>query len=99
MTATTARHRVLGHVISAEQFDRELLDHLFLRATALADVRDDRLAHRVMATLFYEPSNIRTVRKLWDYLAAATATDSPEAGAGGAGSRGCCSVIPPRGQG
>jgi aspartate carbamoyltransferase catalytic subunit len=47
---------MLGHVISAEQFDRELLDHLFLRAAALADVRDDRLAHRVMATLFYEPS-------------------------------------------
>ncbi|MFZ0918759.1 MAG: aspartate carbamoyltransferase [Candidatus Dormiibacterota bacterium] len=56
MTATTARNRTLGHVISAEQFDRELLDLLFLRATALADVRDDRLAHRVMATLFYEPS-------------------------------------------
>jgi aspartate carbamoyltransferase catalytic subunit len=47
---------MLGHVISAEQFDRMLLDHLFLRAAALADVRDDRLAHRVMATLFYEPS-------------------------------------------
>ncbi|MGD0194847.1 MAG: aspartate carbamoyltransferase [Candidatus Dormibacteria bacterium] len=56
MTATTARNRMLGHVISAEQFDRELLDHLFVRAAALADVRDDRLAHRVMATLFYEPS-------------------------------------------
>ena len=26
MTATTARNRMLGHVISAEQFDRELLD-------------------------------------------------------------------------
>jgi aspartate carbamoyltransferase catalytic subunit len=56
MTATTPRNRTLGHVITAEQFDRELLDHLFLRATALADVRDDRLARRVMATLFYEPS-------------------------------------------
>jgi aspartate carbamoyltransferase catalytic subunit len=56
MTATTPRNRMLGHVISAEQFDRELLDHLFLRAAALAGVRDDRLAHRVMATLFYEPS-------------------------------------------
>ena len=52
MTATTARNRMLGHVITAEQFDRGLLDHLFVRATALADVRDDRLAHRVMATLF-----------------------------------------------
>ena len=56
MTATTARNRMLSHVISAEQFDRGLLDLLFLRATALAGVRDDRLAHQVMATLFYEPS-------------------------------------------
>jgi aspartate carbamoyltransferase catalytic subunit len=56
MTATTAEHRMLGHVITAEQFDRSLLDHLFRRATALAGVRDDRLAHRIMATLFYEPS-------------------------------------------
>ena len=56
MTATTAPQRMLGHVITAEQFDRELLDLLFARATALAGVRDDRLAHRVMATLFYEPS-------------------------------------------
>jgi aspartate carbamoyltransferase catalytic subunit len=56
MTATTARHRVLGNVITAEQFDREFLDVLFSRARALADVRDDRLAHRVMASLFYEPS-------------------------------------------
>jgi aspartate carbamoyltransferase catalytic subunit len=56
MAATTARNRTLGHVISAEQFDRELLDLLFRRASALAEVRDDRLAHRVMATLFYEPS-------------------------------------------
>jgi aspartate carbamoyltransferase catalytic subunit len=56
MAATTARNRTLGHVISAEQFDRHLLDTLFARASALAGVRDDRLAHRVMATLFYEPS-------------------------------------------
>jgi aspartate carbamoyltransferase catalytic subunit len=56
MTATTARNRMLGHVITAEQFDRDLLDVLFARATALAGVRDDRLAHRIMATLFYEPS-------------------------------------------
>ncbi len=56
MTATTARNRMLGHVITAEQFDRDLLDVLFRRATALDGVRDDRLAHRIMATLFYEPS-------------------------------------------
>jgi aspartate carbamoyltransferase catalytic subunit len=56
MTVETERRQSLGHVISSEQFDRRLLDHLFERATALAGVRDDRLAHRVMATLFYEPS-------------------------------------------
>lgn len=56
MTVDTARKQTLRHVISSEQFDRPLLDHIFRRASALADVRDDRLAHRVMASLFYEPS-------------------------------------------
>lgn len=56
MTVETAPKRALGNVISSEQFDRTLLDHLFERASALAGVRDDRLAHRIMATLFYEPS-------------------------------------------
>src|SRR5437899_2114003 len=55
MTATPAS-RVLDHVITSEQFDRTLLDALFAQATALERVRDDRLAHRIMATLFYEPS-------------------------------------------
>jgi aspartate carbamoyltransferase catalytic subunit len=55
MTATHAS-RVLEHVISSEQFDRPMLDALFARASALERVRDDRLAHRIMATLFYEPS-------------------------------------------
>ena len=55
MTATPTS-RALGHVISSEQFDRPLLDALFARAGALEDTRDDRLAHRIMATLFYEPS-------------------------------------------
>ena len=56
MTVETAPKRALGNVISSEQFDRPLLDAIFGRASALADVRDDRLAHRIMATLFYEPS-------------------------------------------
>ena len=56
MTVETAQRQTLRHVISSEQFDRPLLDHIFRRASALADVRDDRLAHRVMASLFYEPS-------------------------------------------
>jgi aspartate carbamoyltransferase catalytic subunit len=55
MTVTPS-HRVLANVISVEQFDRDLLDSLFARAAALAGVRDDRLAHRIMASLFYEPS-------------------------------------------
>jgi aspartate carbamoyltransferase catalytic subunit len=56
MTVETARKRTLGHVISSEQFDRPLLDRIFWQASALEGVRDDRLAHRVMASLFYEPS-------------------------------------------
>ncbi|MGA7988653.1 MAG: aspartate carbamoyltransferase [Candidatus Dormiibacterota bacterium] len=56
MTVETARKHALRHVISSEQFDRAQLDHIFRRASTLADVRDDRLAHRVMASLFYEPS-------------------------------------------
>jgi aspartate carbamoyltransferase catalytic subunit len=56
MTVETAPRRALGNVISSEQFDRPLLDHIFERASALAGVRDERLAHNLMATLFYEPS-------------------------------------------
>ncbi len=56
MTVETARKQTLRHVISSEQFDRPLLDHIFRRASTLAGVRDDRLAHQVMASLFYEPS-------------------------------------------
>jgi aspartate carbamoyltransferase catalytic subunit len=56
MTVEAAQAQVLRHVISSEQFDRPLLDRIFERASALAGVRDDRLAHRVMASLFYEPS-------------------------------------------
>jgi aspartate carbamoyltransferase catalytic subunit len=56
MTVESAQAQVLGHVISSEQFDRPLLHRIFERASALAGVRDDRLAHRVMASLFYEPS-------------------------------------------
>ena len=56
MTIAELGSKRLDHVISSEQFDRPLLDALFRRAAALADVRDDRLAHRIMASLFYEPS-------------------------------------------
>jgi aspartate carbamoyltransferase catalytic subunit len=54
--ATVAGSRLLDHVISSHQFDRPLLDAVFARARALAPVRDGRLAGRIMATLFYEPS-------------------------------------------
>jgi aspartate carbamoyltransferase catalytic subunit len=53
---TTAQPRLLDHVVSAHQFDRDLLEHVVARATALDGVRDRRLDGRIMATLFYEPS-------------------------------------------
>src|SRR5207253_1581057 len=56
ISMTVTPSRVLANVISVEQFDRDLLDSLFARAAALAGVRDDRLGHRIMASLFYEPS-------------------------------------------
>jgi aspartate carbamoyltransferase catalytic subunit len=56
MTVLTPTNAVLPHVVSSEQFDRPLLDSLFQRATTLAGVRDTRLAGRIMASLFYEPS-------------------------------------------
>ena len=53
---TTAQPRLLDHVVSAHQFDRDLLEHVVERADALDGVRDQRLEGRIMATLFYEPS-------------------------------------------
>jgi aspartate carbamoyltransferase catalytic subunit len=50
------RTGTLEHVVSAAQFDRPLLDALFVRATALEGTRGHSLAGRIMATLFYEPS-------------------------------------------
>ena len=48
-----------GHVVESQQFSRELLDEIFVRAD---EMRDDphraagRLLGRIMAALFYEPS-------------------------------------------
>ncbi|HYA01386.1 MAG TPA: aspartate carbamoyltransferase [Candidatus Binatia bacterium] len=50
------KQRRLEHVVSSEQFDRECLDELFASADLMVDHRDTRLASRIMATLFYEPS-------------------------------------------
>ncbi len=50
------RTGALDHVVSAAQFDRSLLDRLFVRAAALEGTRGHSLAGRIMATLFYEPS-------------------------------------------
>jgi aspartate carbamoyltransferase catalytic subunit len=50
------RAGTLDHVVSAEQFDRSLLDALFARATALEGTRGHGLSGRIMATLFYEAS-------------------------------------------
>jgi aspartate carbamoyltransferase catalytic subunit len=55
MTLATKPRR-LEHVVSSEQFDRQLLDDIFARADRMAGHRDTRLAGRIMATLFYEPS-------------------------------------------
>ena len=54
--------RKFEHVISSEQFDRASLDDIFARADALAGHRDTRLAGRIMATLFYEPSTRTRLR-------------------------------------
>jgi aspartate carbamoyltransferase catalytic subunit len=43
-------------VLSSHQFNRDLLGDVLRRARELSDVRDQRLAGRIMATLFYEPS-------------------------------------------
>src|SRR4029077_13101507 len=56
MAAPTTDARLPRHVVSSEQFDRPFLDSLFARAAELDGVRDQRLAGRIMASLFYEPS-------------------------------------------
>jgi len=56
VTLTPAPPRLIDHVLSAHQFDRPLIDEVCARARALEGVRDRRLAGRIMATLFYEPS-------------------------------------------
>jgi aspartate carbamoyltransferase catalytic subunit len=45
-----------AHVLTASQFDRELTDSLLQRAAELEGIRDNLLAGKIMATLFYEPS-------------------------------------------
>ena len=46
----------LRHVVSSEQFHPTELAALFARAESLDGARDHRLAQRIMASLFYEPS-------------------------------------------
>jgi aspartate carbamoyltransferase catalytic subunit len=50
----------LQHVVSARQFDRELLAALFQRTSAMESLLETRqlgpLSGRIMATIFYEPS-------------------------------------------
>jgi aspartate carbamoyltransferase catalytic subunit len=55
MALATRTPQIL-HILSADQFDRAELDGILDRAKQLAEVRDQRLAGRLMATLFYEPS-------------------------------------------
>ena len=56
VTTAIPTTRPLSHVLSSHQFNRELLGDVLRRARELSDVRDQRLAGRIMATLFYEPS-------------------------------------------
>lgn len=51
----------MDHVLSVDQFDRASLEDLFKRADAMREIvekdgGDERLAHHVVANLFYEPS-------------------------------------------
>jgi aspartate carbamoyltransferase catalytic subunit len=50
----------LRHIIASQQFDTALLERVFVLARQMEEVvaqgGDDRLRHRVMASLFYEPS-------------------------------------------
>jgi aspartate carbamoyltransferase catalytic subunit len=46
----------MQHVIRSQQFDRKTLEKIFALATSLQNRFDDSLRHKVMATLFYEPS-------------------------------------------
>ena len=54
--ALATRGSQLEHILSADQFDRGQLDAIVRHAGELTGVRDGRLAGRIMATLFYEPS-------------------------------------------
>ena len=51
---------MLRHILSSHQFDRDFLNHIFERARIMENVvkvRGSEIAkHRIMATLFYEPS-------------------------------------------
>jgi aspartate carbamoyltransferase catalytic subunit len=50
----------LNHIIKAQQFDRKLLDEIFLVASNMEEIAikggSDILKGKVMATIFYEPS-------------------------------------------
>lgn len=57
MVPVADRIQRLPHVLSAAQFDRPLLEHLFERADALsAGPVPQAAAGKIMASLFYEPS-------------------------------------------
>jgi aspartate carbamoyltransferase catalytic subunit len=46
----------MQHIIESQQFDREVLQQLFLRADSLEHTRDDSMRGKILASLFYEPS-------------------------------------------
>lgn len=46
----------MRHVIKAQQFDRDELEQLFIKADENEDTKGAPLQHRILASLFYEPS-------------------------------------------
>ena len=47
---------MLKHIIETQQFDRQLIQRVFARATELASTRDESLHGKILASLFFEPS-------------------------------------------
>jgi aspartate carbamoyltransferase catalytic subunit len=46
----------MRHVVESQQFDRQLLQELFLNADVLENSKSDSMRGKILASLFYEPS-------------------------------------------
>ncbi len=61
LTSDKTREKKMDHVLSVDQFDRSALEDFFKRVDAMRELvkkdgGDERLAHHVIANLFFEPS-------------------------------------------